>query len=180
MSTYTTLRDANTNRQIEWDTKNQMDLSYSGNELAGEAGELIQAVSDILNGGDDMEAVRQELGDVTICCDLIAGRLEVPLVVPEPDQSESLSLSADSIDGQLIALAIQIGMVCNTIKKQERARLGMVGARGSLDDLRRDLDEVVMIVHSLATAFGFSAKECAAHKFNLTSEKYGLKTRMAI
>lgn len=172
MGVYDNLRDANRARQTEWDTAGDITLSYAGNELAGEVGELIEAATDILFGGTDNEALKQEIGDVIICCDLIAMRcgfdLNLEPVVPIYGLPKDIMLD----------LAIQIGMVCNTIKKQERERFGMVGARGSLEDLKRNLDEVVLYVYRLARCFDLYAGSCVAEKFNLTSRKYGLQTIM--
>lgn len=171
---YANLRDANRARQKEWDTGGDITLSYAGNELAGEAGELIEAATDILFGGSDVEALKQEIGDVIICCDLIALRCDLEL-----DLSPEVPLFGMPKD-IMLDLAIQIGMVANTIKKQERERFGMVGARGSLEDLNRNLNEVVIYVHRLARCFDLDAGSCVADKFNLTSRKYGLKTEMAV
>ncbi len=174
MALFEDLRSANRARQAEWDTGGDITLSYTGNELAGEAGELIEAATDILFGGSDQEALRQEIGDVIICCDLIALRCGLDLnLTPEVPV---FGMPKDI----MLELSIQVGMVCNTIKKQERERFGMVGARGSLEDLNRNLNEVVFNVHRLARCFDLFAGSCVAEKFNLTSRKYGLKTEMVV
>jgi hypothetical protein len=173
------LRDANVARQAEWDTGGNIDLSYSGNELAGEAGELIQAAVDLLNGGDDYEALREEIGDVIICCDLIGLRVGRPLITRWPVNPRKGHADARIVTDQLVDLAIEVGNVSNTIKKQERERFGMVGARGSLDDMMHNLNEIICLVHWIGESFGVAAGECVAHKFNLTSAKYGLQTKMA-
>lgn len=175
---HTTLRAANTARQREWDTGGNIDLSYSGNELAGEAGELVQAAIDYLNGSGNLEALREEIGDVIICCDLIALRVQRPLRTQFPTDTSIGCSDAVVVKDHLIDLGIEIGNVSNTIKKQERERFGMVGARGSLDDMMRNLDEIVQIVHRIGECFGQAAHSCVASKFNLTSRKYGLATMM--
>jgi hypothetical protein len=173
------LRDANVARQAEWDTGGNIDLSYSGNELAGEAGELISATVDLINGGDDYEALREEIGDVIICCDLIGLRVGRPLITRWPVKPRKGHADARIVTDQLVDLAIEVGNVSNTIKKQERERFGMVGARGSLDDMMHNLNEIICLVHWIGESFGVDAGECVAHKFNLTSAKYGLKTKLA-
>lgn len=177
---FSTLREANDARQREWDTGGNIDLSYAGNELAGEAGELIQTVVDLLNGSENYEAFREEIGDVIICCDLIALRLGRPLCTMLNTHVAEAAADPALVKDLLIDLALEIGNVSNTIKKQERARFGMVGARGSIDDLMRNLFEIVEIVHAIASLFGEQAKSCVASKFNLTSTKYGLATKMVL
>lgn len=173
---YDNLRDANKARQIEWDKKGDMTLSYSGNELAGETGELIEAVAEVYYGGGQvgLEAMKQEIGDVIICCDLIAARLDFPLnlspVLPHHQPIDTPSL--------LLDIGIDLGRICNIIKKLERESFGMVGSTASLVALQDSLDFLVRDVFWLARYYGFDAGQCAAAKFNKTSEKYGLATRM--
>ena len=45
---FTTLRAANLARNQEWDTKGTLDLSFRGNESAGEIGEAVEAVLDVI------------------------------------------------------------------------------------------------------------------------------------
>ena len=178
MSRYRTLRAANIARQAEWDTSGDIDLSYAGNELAGEAGELAQATFDLLNGSQNYTAFREEIGDVIICCDLIALRVQKPLLTERLVEITEGSAPAIVVKDLIIDLAIEIGNVSNTIKKQERARFGMVGAKGSLDDMMINLGEVIRIVHDIGECFGVDASQCVADKFNLTSSKYGLATHL--
>lgn len=180
MTQFNNLRDANQARQIEWDTAGDITLSYAGNEFAGEVGELIQAVMDYLNGSNNIIAVREEIGDVIICCDLLAGRVDRKLLFTDAEFTNHTTPTDALIKERLIDLAIEAGNVCNTVKKQERERFGMVGAKGSLDDMIRNLDEIVMIVTLIAADLNIVAKQCVADKFNLTSRKYGLKTEMMV
>ena len=105
--TFLALREANALRQAEWDDKSQIDLSYRGNELAGEAGEA-----------------------------------------------------------------------CNVIKKLERERLGIRGSRATLDELAEELADVVICADLIAMAAGVDLGEAVTRKFNKTSEKVGLRTRL--
>lgn len=181
MASFKTLRAANLARQEEWDTGGDIDLSYCGNELAGEAGELIEAAIDLLDGSENIVALREEIGDVIICCDLIAMRVQQPLITHYVVTRTELSgefVDVTVIKDELLRLAREVGNVSNTIKKQERARFGMVGAKGSLEDMMRNLTETIAIVHSIGECFGIDAGECVADKFNLTSSKYGLNTRL--
>ena len=91
MPTFKTLREANRARQMEWDPKNQISLSYRGMELAGEVGELLNVLKKIERermglGGSraSTKNLLDELGDAYICLDLIAEELGLsPSLVTE-------------------------------------------------------------------------------------------------
>ena len=104
---HVTLRAANAARQAEWDKDSKIDLSYRGNELAGEVGEA-----------------------------------------------------------------------CNIIKKLERERLGIRGSRATSAQLAEELAGVVICADLIAMAAGIDLDEAVRRKFNATSEKVGLSTRM--
>lgn len=174
---FSNLRDANIARQREWDTGNQMTLSYSGNELAGEVGEAIEAVCDYLSSGDRLDMVRDELGDVVICCDLLAMRFGLDLVdysvVPDPGV-----IYTTGLDETLLALAVTTGKACNAVKKLEREALGMKGSRSTPFHLNMHLDAIIDNAWSIAAAFGVTLSTVVADKFNATSKKVGLNTRL--
>jgi NTP pyrophosphatase (non-canonical NTP hydrolase) len=106
--TYPTLRQANEERQTEWDAGNQLSLTYRGNELAGEVGEA-----------------------------------------------------------------------CNVIKKLERERLGIKGSRDTVEHLAEELADVVICTDLIAMHMGIDLQKAVRDKFNATSIKVGLKTRIA-
>lgn len=105
---FNTLRTASRLREIEWDAKGQIDLSYRGNELAGEVGEA-----------------------------------------------------------------------CNAIKKLERERLGIRGSRDTVAHLAEELADVVICVDLIAGSLGIDLSSAVKNKFNATSDKYKLKTKIA-
>lgn len=104
---YHTLREANAARQVLWDAGGQIDLSYRGNELAGETGEA-----------------------------------------------------------------------CNVIKKLERERLGIRGSRDTLAHLAEELADVVICADLIALAAGIDLDAAVRDKFNATSAKIDLPTRL--
>jgi len=84
--TYRTLREANRERQKQWDTGNQIDLSYRGNELAGEVGEACNLIKKlererlgIRGSRASVGELAKELADVVICVDLIAMMMGIDL-----------------------------------------------------------------------------------------------------
>jgi NTP pyrophosphatase (non-canonical NTP hydrolase) len=75
-------------------------------------------------------------------------------------------------------LAGEVGEACNVIKKLARERLGIRGTRATMAQLAEELADVVICVDLIAMQAGIDLDESVRQKFNATSEKYGLKTRM--
>jgi NTP pyrophosphatase (non-canonical NTP hydrolase) len=103
LSFHTTLRDANTARQVEWDTGGEITPSYQGNEMAGEIGEALELAMMFISLGAaggracniikklererfgmvgsraSLEDLADELADVVICADLVAMKAGIDL-----------------------------------------------------------------------------------------------------
>jgi NTP pyrophosphatase (non-canonical NTP hydrolase) len=75
-------------------------------------------------------------------------------------------------------LAGEVGEACNVIKKLERERMGIRGSRDTVDHLAEELADIVICTDLIAAAYGIDLDRAVARKFNATSEKVGLKTRM--
>jgi NTP pyrophosphatase (non-canonical NTP hydrolase) len=75
-------------------------------------------------------------------------------------------------------LAGECGEACNVIKKLERERLGLRGSRATLQDLADELADVVIVADLIAARMGINLAQAVIDKFNATSAKYGLETRM--
>lgn len=101
------LRNANIERQREWDPENQITLEYRGNEFAGEAGE-----------------------------------------------------------------------VCNEVKKLARERLGIRGSRTTKEALASEIADAIICLDLICMDQDIDMFEAVRDKFNSTSEKVGLKTRL--
>jgi NTP pyrophosphatase (non-canonical NTP hydrolase) len=76
-------------------------------------------------------------------------------------------------------LAGEVGEACNIIKKLERERMGIAGSRATLADLAEELADVIICADLIAMQLGIDLDRAVAEKFNRTSEKVGLTTRMA-
>lgn len=76
------------------------------------------------------------------------------------------------------AIAGEVGEACNIIKKIERERLGLRGSRASLSDLAEELADVIIYMDLLAADCNIDLEEAIKNKFNKTSEKYNLGTRI--
>lgn len=75
-------------------------------------------------------------------------------------------------------LAGETGEACNVIKKLERERMGIRGSRANHSQLAEELADVVICADLVAMAAGINLDDAVRHKFNLTSEKVGLNTRI--
>lgn len=77
-----------------------------------------------------------------------------------------------------LELAGEAGEACNELKKLERTRLGIVGGKDDLEGLKEELADVLICVDLIAMDLGIDLGEALKAKFNKTSEKYDLATRI--
>lgn len=77
-------------------------------------------------------------------------------------------------------LAGEVGEACNVIKKLERERMGIRGSRASVAELADELADVVICADLIAMQYGIDLEAAVARKFNATSEKVGLQTRLRV
>ncbi len=75
-------------------------------------------------------------------------------------------------------LAGKVGEACNVVKKLERERHGWRGSRATLDDLAQELADVVICADLCAVTAGIDLDAAVIAKFNATSEKQGLTTKL--
>ena len=76
-------------------------------------------------------------------------------------------------------LAGEVGEACNVIKKLERERMGIRGSRATSEQLAEELADVVICADLIAMDAGIDLDAAVRRKFNATSEKVGLRTRLA-
>jgi NTP pyrophosphatase (non-canonical NTP hydrolase) len=75
-------------------------------------------------------------------------------------------------------LAGEVGEACNVIKKLERERLGIKGSRDTVEHLAEELADVIICTDLIAMQAGIDLSSAVIAKFNASSEKVGLKTRL--
>lgn len=75
-------------------------------------------------------------------------------------------------------LAGEVGEACNVIKKLARERLGIVGSRDTVSHLAEELADVIICCDLIAAGEGINLAEAVIDKFNATSVKVGLGTRL--
>jgi NTP pyrophosphatase (non-canonical NTP hydrolase) len=84
--TFNVLRDANRNRKGEWPGNDKADVAFRAIELAGEAGEVAEAVKKFLRAERGIkgstatrEDIADEMGDLLVSLDLLADELGIDL-----------------------------------------------------------------------------------------------------
>jgi NTP pyrophosphatase (non-canonical NTP hydrolase) len=92
----------------------------------------------------------------------------------EWDPSNSISLSYRGNE-----LAGEVGEACNVIKKLDRERMGIRGSKATREQLAEELADAIICVDLIAAAEGIDLEKAVRDKFNATSEKYGLATKLA-
>ena len=75
-------------------------------------------------------------------------------------------------------LAGETGEACNVIKKLERERLGFRGSRETIAHLAEELADVVICADLVAMSAGIDLDMAVRRKFNATSAKVGLLTKI--
>jgi NTP pyrophosphatase (non-canonical NTP hydrolase) len=89
----------------------------------------------------------------------------------DPTNSVSLEYRGNELAGE-------VGEACNVIKKIVRERLGIRGSRATQADLADELADVIICVDLIAAHEGIDLCAAVRNKFNYTSFRYNLKTRL--
>ena len=89
------------------------------------------------------------------------------------DPSDKITLTYRATE-----LAGEVGEACNDIKKLERERLGIRGTRTTVGHTAEELADVVICADLIAMELGIDLGEAVRAKFNATSVKYDLPTRL--
>lgn len=89
----------------------------------------------------------------------------------DPDNRITLAYRGNELAGE-------VGEACNVIKKLERERLGINGSRDTVEHLLEELADSVICSYLVAMHVGGDLEAAIVAKFNATSEKMNLKTRM--
>src|SRR5690606_23911223 len=96
------------------------------------------------------------------------------------DQEWNTGSERVSMTFRATELAGEVGEACNVIKKLERERIGLVGSRDTKEHLADELADIVICTDLVAMDAGIDLDAAIAAKFNATSEKNGLATRLLV
>ncbi len=77
-----------------------------------------------------------------------------------------------------LELGGEVGEAQNVIKKLERKRLGLIGPTDTIEHLAEELADVIICADLAAMTAGIDLSKAVRKKFNATSVKVGLKTRL--
>lgn len=176
--TWPDLRSANVCRQQEWTSGQDTDLVWRSNELAGEIAELSELLVIVetatVDHSEFLPSLTNEAADVAICIDLLGMALGQDPKMPKPPKVFYPSLFRVAAD-----FGVAAGKLCNLVKKIQRERCGWPGSRASDVDLFFALHEVTSLLGHVVGRFRIDLAGAVRRKFNATSEKVGLKTRIA-
>ena len=180
MTIHDNLRSANIARQIEWDANGSITGVYRAIELAGEAGEACNVVKKLererlgLPGSrETVEHLAEELADVFICLDLLAAGCGLAGFFEE-DRADFAGFPWSGLyaAGKLTG---SIGFAVDAVTSNDDG----VSPPRSTWALFEKLREANMWAKFLAFKYGIDPKQAVVAKFNATSEKIGLETRLA-
>lgn len=90
-----------------------------------------------------------------------------------PDQKPDLSFRGNEMAGE-------VGEACNVIKKLERERHGWRGSRATKEQLAEELADVIYTAVLVAITAGIDIEPAVIAKFDSTSEKNGLTSRLGL
>lgn len=88
-----------------------------------------------------------------------------------PNQQPDLSFRGNEMAGE-------VGEACNVIKKLERERQGWRGSRSTKEELASELADVIHTAILCAVTAGIDLELATVEKFNATSDKNDLRTRL--
>ncbi len=88
------------------------------------------------------------------------------------------SENTPSIEYRFMELAGEVGEACNAQKKLSRTDMGIRGGTEGLAHLTEELADVLICLDLVAMDLGIDLGEAVRMKFNMTSAKYGLATKL--
>lgn len=176
MIEYSHLRAANFERDKEWVQDVKMPNAFWGVELIGEVGEACNIIKKIereklgLRGSRaTIEQLGQELADCYIVADLVAIAMKLPIIHIEYDLTESCH------DTNL-ELSLELGCCCGLTL--ESIKLCKYNDDIHSYGLNSNLQALVEQLFLIAFRYGIDLRKATQDKFNATSEKMGLQTRL--
>ena len=176
------LRKANISRDKIWAGADGIDLEFRINEIIGEVGELANGykkyhrnktgiagnVNNDVNIAEVFNNIKEEIGDVAICCDLLAMDLGI-------DLNSSLIQLPDSTRFKIV----ENKSVFRLIRSVNR-QLAQMEPDHPVQTLKSYLEDGLCRLDLLAWKLGVEMAEATEEKFNKTSVKHNMPIRMKI
>jgi len=82
------------------------------------------------------------------------------------------------LEFRAIEFAGESGELMEAIKKYLRNERGIQGSTATLDDIADEMGDLIIALNLLAMKLDIPLDKAVTRKFNATSEKYGLETRI--
>lgn len=83
-----------------------------------------------------------------------------------------------TVEFRALEVGGETGELLEAVKKMTRKRLGILGSTASVEDVADEAGDVVIAVDLLCQKLGIDLGEAVRQKFNKTSRKYKLKSRI--
>lgn len=173
------LRSANVARNLEWENKAKpFTLIFWANELAGEVGEacnILKKFDREFNYGvrgsrATLPALSEELADIMICADLLGMAMQLnyreDLCWPAPPRINIIN----DYSKLGATLARDVGRACGIAINYDTHIKSTI--------LQGVMHELIFDTKTAADKFSIDLEHWTRTKFNMTSEKLGLKTRL--
>lgn len=84
-----------------------------------------------------------------------------------------------TVEFRTLEVGGETGELLEAVKKMTRKRLGIAGSTATLAEVADEAGDVVIAVDLLCQKLGIDLGEAVRRKFNKTSRKYKLKTRIS-
>jgi len=175
------LRTANVARDKEWSEAEQTAFTpmFFANGILGEVGELANLLKKLerermgkTGSRAAPAAVGEELADVVIYTDLLAWTLGIEFGTQLPSWPPAERVNYSRLGA---GLGKNVGRVCALMLEYE----GKYN-RQPLTLVREPIYGIITQAKLVADHMGLDFYKAVATKFNMTSEKYGMQTRLAL
>lgn len=179
--TFKELRIANIARQAEWPGNEEADAEFRALELADEIGEVLGATKKwlraergIAGNTKTIEDLADEIGDALISLDLLLNEVGLPELKP---------LHGASVSGSTCPARMALTVFASAGRTAD-VFIDIVSQRADsevshlLHRFKGSIYVLTLQIIRLAQNFEINVERAIASKFNKTSEKYGLQTRM--
>ncbi|WP_321829764.1 MazG-like family protein [Thalassovita sp.] len=164
------LRTANDTRQGEWPGSASADTLFRAAEVVGEVGELADAVALLELGPGSIRQITEETGDALIALDLFCAHIGID-TQQQPTPASYTKLNH---------LPIAACLLMEAVKKLARAERGIAGNSNHdpMDQVRACCGDILYCLSDFCRARQINLIGAATAKFNATSVKHGLQTRL--
>ena len=82
------------------------------------------------------------------------------------------------LEFRTIEVAEEAGEIAGAVKKLLRSQRGIKGTTADLNDIEDEMGDLIVSLDLLASELGIDLGEAVVSKFNKTSHKYELQTRL--